>query len=152
RPSAVVRFAPVCYRAAARPSGARSRRQRVMGPLRPTSSSRHPERRLRLRSSERATDTRAGAACWVYGRHAVAAALANPERLWTRLVVLGGQEREARALVASARAPRRGNGEPIHILDRSGFATLLSEAAVHQGLALAVEPLAEPDLEDVLRR
>ena len=38
------------------------------------------------------------------------------------------------------------------MLDRGGLAALLPEGAVHQGLALAVEPLAEPDLEDVLRR
>jgi 23S rRNA (guanosine2251-2'-O)-methyltransferase len=36
------------------------------------------------------------------------------------------------------------------VLDRGGFAALLPEGAIHQGLALAVEPLAEPDLEDVL--
>ena len=38
------------------------------------------------------------------------------------------------------------------MLDRDDFAALLPEDAVHQGLALAVEPLAEPRLEDVLRR
>jgi 23S rRNA (guanosine2251-2'-O)-methyltransferase len=38
------------------------------------------------------------------------------------------------------------------VLDRRDFIALLPEDAVHQGLALAVEPLAEPDLEDVLRR
>jgi 23S rRNA (guanosine2251-2'-O)-methyltransferase len=82
----------------------------------------------------------------------VAAVLANPERRWYRLTVLAGQEHEAQALVAGATALRRGDGEPIRVLDRSGFAALLSEDAVHQGLALAVEPLAEPDFEDVLRR
>jgi 23S rRNA (guanosine2251-2'-O)-methyltransferase len=82
----------------------------------------------------------------------VAAALANPERRWHRLAVLAGQEQEARALVAAAAAVRGGDGEPIQVLDRSGFAALLANDAVHQGLALAVEPLAEPDLEDVLHR
>ena len=120
----------------------------AMGPLRSTSSTRHPRRRPRLPLA----DKRAGAASWVYGRHAVAAALANPVRRWYRLVVLVGQEQEAQALVAGATASRRGDGQPIRVLDRSGFAALLSEDAVHQGLALAVEPLAEPDLEDVLRR
>src|SRR5262249_45484726 len=86
------------------------------------------------------------------GRHAVAAALANPVRRWYRLAVLAGQQQEAQALLAGATAPRCGDGAPICVLDRSGFGALLSENAVHQGLALAVEPLPEPDLEDVLRR
>jgi 23S rRNA (guanosine2251-2'-O)-methyltransferase len=88
---------------------------------------------------------------WLYGRHAVAAALANPERRWRRLAVLAGQEEEATALIAGAQARRRGDGEAIRVLDRKGFATLLPEAAVHQGLALEVEPLAERDLDDVVR-
>jgi 23S rRNA (guanosine2251-2'-O)-methyltransferase len=89
---------------------------------------------------------------WIYGRHAVAAALANPGRRWYRLAALAGHEPEARALVFGALATRCGNGEPIRVLDHDDFAALLPEGAVHQGLALAVEPLAEPDLEDVLRR
>ena len=123
-----------------------------MGPLRSTTSTRHSRRRPRLPLSDSAGDMRAGAASWVYGRHAVAAALANAARRWYRLAVLAGQEQEAQALLAGATAPRRGDGAPICVLDRSGFAALLSADAVHQGLALAVEPLAEPDLEDVLRR
>ena len=99
----------------------------------------------------------AGAGAWLFGRHAVAAALANPERRWRRLVVLAGREEEATALVASARATRHPSvgdrGEAaISVLDHSGFVAILPRNAVHQGLALEVEPLAEPDLEDVLRR
>ena len=66
--------------------------------------------------------------------------------------MLTGQQQEAGTLIATAAAARRGNDEPIRVLDRGDFAALLPEGAVHQGLALAVEPLAEPDLEDVLRR
>jgi 23S rRNA (guanosine2251-2'-O)-methyltransferase len=88
---------------------------------------------------------------WLYGRHPVAAALANPERRWRRLTVLPGQEAEARELVAAARAQRRGDGEAIRILDRNEFAALLGQDAVHQGLALEVEPLEAADLDDVLR-
>jgi len=89
---------------------------------------------------------------WIYGRHTVAAALANPERRWHRLAALAGHEPEARALLSGALATRCGKGEPIQVLDRDDFAALVSEGAVHQGLALAVEPLAEPDLQDALRR
>ena len=91
-----------------------------------------------------------GAGVWLYGRHAVASALANPERRWRRLIVLAGHENEATALVAGARA-RRDSGAGIAVLDQSGFAAILPRHAVHQGLALEVEPLPEPSLEDVLR-
>jgi 23S rRNA (guanosine2251-2'-O)-methyltransferase len=88
---------------------------------------------------------------WLYGRHPVEAALANPARRWRRLTALPAQEAEARELVAAARAERRGDGEAIRLLERNGFAALLGDEAVHQGLALEVEPLEAPDLGDVLR-
>ncbi len=96
-----------------------------------------------------------GAKALLYGRHAVAAALANPERRWRRLVVLAGHEEEATALVAGARAMRPPyvgdqGGVAISVLDQSGFAAILPRHAVHQGLALEVEPLPEPDLEEIL--
>jgi 23S rRNA (guanosine2251-2'-O)-methyltransferase len=102
---------------------------------------RQPPRRLGPDAAER----------WIYGRHAVGAALANPLRHWRVLVALAGQESEARELVAGARAMQRGAAEPVRVLDRAGFAVMLPEGSVHQGLALEVEPLAEPDLDELLR-
>lgn len=92
-----------------------------------------------------------GPGVWLYGRHAVTAALSNPERRWRRFVVLAGQEEEATALVARARAVQREDDAAVAVLDRKGFAAILPRHAVHQGLALEVEPLPEPDLDDVLR-
>jgi 23S rRNA (guanosine2251-2'-O)-methyltransferase len=100
----------------------------------------HPSRSRRNRGDD-----------WIYGRHAVAAALANPQRRWRRLAVLPGQEDEAAALVAAARAERRGTAPPVEVLDRAAFELLLPEGAVHQGLALQAEPLDPADLDDVLR-
>ncbi len=94
----------------------------------------------------------AAAECWIYGRHAVRAALANPQRRWRVLIALAGQESAARALVAGALAPQRGANDPVRLLDRAGIDALLPAGAVHQGLALEVEPLAEPDLDQILRR
>lgn len=88
---------------------------------------------------------------WVYGRHAVAAALANPERRWHRLLALAAQAEEAHALAAGAVATRQGSGEPVRVAEHDAFAALLPQGAVHQGLALEVEPLEEADLDDVLR-
>jgi 23S rRNA (guanosine2251-2'-O)-methyltransferase len=81
----------------------------------------------------------------------VAAALANPARRWRRLVALAGHEAEASELAAAARAEKRGVTEAVQALDRIALAALLPEGAVHQGLALEVEPLAAPDIDDVLR-
>src|SRR5579885_2146219 len=86
---------------------------------------------------------------WLYGRHAVAAALANPARRWRRLVALAGHEDEAAALLAAARARPVGAGERLRLLDRAGFARLLPEGAVHQGWALDAEPLTPPALDDI---
>jgi len=124
-----------------------------MKPLRPPHHTRgqpqHRRRSLGLRPTPSASG--GSGARWIYGRHAVAAALANPARRWHHLVVLSGQESEASALVAAAAALRRGDGEPMRVVDHDGLAAILPDGAVHQGLALAVEPLAEPDLADVLR-
>jgi 23S rRNA (guanosine2251-2'-O)-methyltransferase len=87
---------------------------------------------------------------WIYGRHAVAAALANAERRWRKLAALPGQEAEARRLAETAAARRLGPAG-VEVRDRKGFAAILPEGAVHQGLALMVEPLAGRDLDDVLR-
>jgi 23S rRNA (guanosine2251-2'-O)-methyltransferase len=114
-----------------------------MKPRRPSSKTRRP-----------APDTGGGrqdAGRWIYGQHAVAAALANPQRRWYRLAALAGHEQEARALVDRARARRLGDGDAIRILDRQQFGEILPDGAVHQGLALAVEPLATPDLVDLVR-
>jgi 23S rRNA (guanosine2251-2'-O)-methyltransferase len=92
------------------------------------------------------------AAAWIYGRHAVRAALANPRRIWRVLVALSAHAEEARALAAGAIATHRGGAPAVRLVDRAGLAALLPEGAVHQGLALAVEALAEPDLDELLRR
>jgi 23S rRNA (guanosine2251-2'-O)-methyltransferase len=128
---------------------------------------RPPQHESRRRPLRRAADTRKaardedgqtggrtrsrGGDNWLYGRHAVSLALANPARRWRRLVVLAGQESEAAALVAATVAERHGGGEPVEVLDRTAFDRLLPQDAVHQGWALEVEPLENADLEDVLR-
>src|SRR6516225_11907809 len=65
--------------------------------------------------------------CWIYGRHTVAAALANPQRRWHRLAALAGHEQEARALVDGARARQLGDGDGIRVLDRHQFEEILPD-------------------------
>jgi 23S rRNA (guanosine2251-2'-O)-methyltransferase len=85
---------------------------------------------------------------WLYGRHAVTAALANPERRVRRLVGLpeSASELSEMATQAAATVPP---GAP-EILGRAQFAALLPADAVHQGMALAAEPLPARDIDDVL--
>ena len=73
---------------------------------------------------------------WLYGSHAVQAGLENPHRRWSRLL-------------ATAQAARglAGIWRP-EIVDRHVIERVLPPDAVHQGLALEVAPLAQPDLRD----
>jgi 23S rRNA (guanosine2251-2'-O)-methyltransferase len=82
-------------------------------------------------------------AVWLYGRHPVFAALANPDRRIERLLATKDvAERHAKEL--SGRTPQ--------ILSREELAQRLPAGAVHQGLAVLAAPLEEPVLEDVLAR
>lgn len=133
------------------PSPAKPPEQRAGKPLR-SPLGRPPAKPLGKPPGARATRPgRERGEDWIYGRHAVAAALANPQRRWRRLAVLAGQHEEAAALVAAARAEHRGASESIDVIDRAALDLLLPEGAVHQGWALQVESLDLPDLDDVLR-
>jgi len=79
----------------------------------------------------------------------VAAALANPARRVRRLVALAEAAGELRALAQSA-AARVTAAEAPEVLDRRDLEALLPQGAVHQGMALAAEPLPAQDIEDVL--
>lgn len=86
---------------------------------------------------------------WLWGAHAVLAALANPNRLPARLLLT----EEAAARHASELETLLAEREELRpeILGRESFAKLLPEDAVHQGIALATPPLAQLELEEVLR-
>ena len=76
---------------------------------------------------------------WLYGRHAVEAALANPQRSCHRL--LATAEALAR-LGAGASRP----GLEVLTVERAEIDRRLGADAVHQGLALSVAPLPGLDL------
>lgn len=78
---------------------------------------------------------------WIWGHHAVLAALANPERRIERLVMT--REVAERHASASAKA---------EILSREDLGRRLPAGAVHQGIAALSAPLEEPQLEDLLAR
>jgi len=77
---------------------------------------------------------------WIYGIHAVEAALANKKRRVLRLVAT---TKTAKGLTILTEI------EP-EIMDMRGLDSLLPDGSVHQGLALLAEPLSPPTLSDVL--
>ena len=88
---------------------------------------------------------------WLYGRHAVVAALANPARRIRRFLAVAETAAEAKALIATPGARLPAGPQP-EILPRDSFEALVPAGAVHQGIALAVEPLPELAIEDVIDR
>jgi 23S rRNA (guanosine2251-2'-O)-methyltransferase len=76
---------------------------------------------------------------WLYGRHAVEAALANPRRSCHRL--LATADALARLGASAERA-----GVEVNVVDREAIDRLLGEGTVHQGLALSAAPLPTFDL------
>ncbi len=83
---------------------------------------------------------------WLYGLHAVAAALANPHRRARRLLLT--EEAEA-ALGPQVRGPWPLAPERT---DRGRLDQLLGRGTVHQGAALLADPLPQPPLAHVLAR
>ena len=83
---------------------------------------------------------------WLYGYHAVAAALANPNRRLRRLLVT--EDAEA-GLAKQLPPPWAVSPERV---DRNRLDTLLGRDIVHQGVALLADPLAPPSLQSVLER
>lgn len=78
---------------------------------------------------------------WLYGHHAVVAALANPRRHVRKLVAT---ERAAAALDKTLLARAR-----PEIVEADHVSRLLPPGAVHQGLALNCEPLPARDVSDI---
>ena len=75
---------------------------------------------------------------WIWGRHAVEAALANPRREhFGRLLLAPGRS------LSASRAPRP------ETLDTHEIARLLPQGAVHQGFALLAAPAESCSLEDI---
>ena len=83
---------------------------------------------------------------FLYGQHAVAAALQNPARRLRRLIMT----EEAEATMAE-RLPKPWSMVPER-MDRAALDKLLGRDAVHQGVALLADPLAPPQLATTLER
>ena len=97
------------------------------------------------RPPARGPDTPKGSV-WLYGYHAVAAALANPRRLLRRLILTEEAEANLAQTLPSpwALQPER--------TDRARIDQLLGRDIAHQGVALLADTLPQPSLAEVLER
>ena len=85
-------------------------------------------------------------ALWLYGHHAIVAALANPSRRLRRLLLTAEAESALSKLLPQ---PWPLAAERV---DRPRLDQLLGRDIVHQGSALLADPLAPPSLQSVLER
>lgn len=81
---------------------------------------------------------------WLWGRHPVLAALANPARKGMGRLL--ATEDRAAEIQRDRLAP---NGHKVEIVDGVALARMLPAGAVHQGLAFKVQPLEGVALEDI---
>ena len=82
---------------------------------------------------------------WIYGMHAVAAALANPARRNRRLLLTADAE-EAMMQVL----PKPWGSLTAERVEKARFHTFLPEDSLHQGAALLTEPLNPPPLDRLI--
>jgi 23S rRNA (guanosine2251-2'-O)-methyltransferase len=111
------------------------------GTVPPEAGERPPSRR-----AEEAAQAQRNA--WIYGRHAVEAVLANPDRRVRRAVATGEGEEWLGERLGAARA-RRPDGLRPERLDREAIDELLPAGAVHQGVAVRADALPELGIDDV---
>ena len=83
---------------------------------------------------------------WLYGFHAVAAALGNPARRLRRLVLTTDAE-----TTLTQKFPKPWSVSPEHV-ERPRLDHLLGHDVVHQGVALLADVLAPPSLQSALER
>ena len=103
-----------------------------------------PERRPAADSPPRGARGKADADNWLWGRHPVLAALANPARKGMGRLL--ATEDRAAEIERDRLAP---NGHKIEVIDGPALTRMLPAGAVHQGLAFKVQPLEGVALEDI---
>ncbi len=86
---------------------------------------------------------------WLYGRHAVLAAIANPFRELRQILLTREAQGRLADELAAAIARRGTTTAAPQIVDRGDLETVLG-SAVHQGIAALAAPLPERDLSEVL--
>ena len=88
---------------------------------------------------------------WLYGIHAVLAALANPRRQCRRLLVTEETQKNQNDQISDLLSRRKDIKEAERV-PRSEIDALYPEGAVHQGIALQVRPLPSLFLHDLFEK
>lgn len=78
---------------------------------------------------------------WLYGHHAVTAALDNPARVVLRVAATDQAATKLKGHLGDV---------PLTLSERGDIERIVGEGAVHQGVAAEVEPLPERHLGDIL--
>lgn len=108
------------------------------------------ERAPRERPGERGSRERTGPPrLWLYGVHAVLAALANPRRRPERLLATPEAAQAWGVRLRTERHPAHA-GLALETVQRRDIDALLPDGSVHQGLALLTAPRDQPALEEVV--
>lgn len=105
----------------------------------------HAKTQHRSRSNRPESNNPPESGLWLFGLHAVEAALRNPTRKCDRL--LATPEAAERLSAKDVPKDRLSHLEPA---DRSAIDAIVGAEKVHQGLALKVHPLPAMDIHDVL--
>ena len=87
-----------------------------------------------------------GGRLWLYGRHPVEAALTNQKR--GKIKLLATKEALSDIPESLLRNPKTPS---IEVVERIEIDRVVPEGAVHQGLALLVEPLTNPTIDDLCK-
>ena len=88
-----------------------------------------------------------GGSGWIYGQHAVASALKNPDRNCRRLIIT-----DTDVLSQSMSNDCADKKIRPEIVDKKVMDSILGHGAVHQGIALLADALPEIFIEDILRQ
>lgn len=88
---------------------------------------------------------------WLYGIHPVLAALANPSRRIARILITPDAMNAVGHRIAVLAESRPGGLIAPLVMDRAQIEKQVPRGAVHQGLAVEVDGLEQPDIDDICR-
>lgn len=97
-----------------------------------------------MRKPKHGPATNSDTSYWIYGNHAVEAAMGNENRHIRRIICTASAKPALDGLRDSKRHPA------VELLEAQAFAKLVPADAVHQGAAAKVDVLEQPDLHEIL--